>query len=309
MTGWSPAKRRELALAAGTSAGQARAALDAARFYSTMRADLASLGYPQPWKPGQVPIPAGTYADQGRALAGVAQEYIAAASRLAAKADLPSLVEGVFGADVAIIDLDDGFDGLKVSSADAKLIILGTSPVPWRQRYTLAHELCHLLASDDQEIHLDKDVFDKARGKDASEIRANAFAAAFLMPEDRLRSAVGTTGLSEAAFARLACELEVSPSALAIRLSQLRLIDAGTCDRFKVITGAKAATMAGQGEEFARMVAKANTLRSPGLLVRDAYAAYESGASTLRPYASLLGVDVDELRLALESEDGVHEAE
>ena len=48
----------------------------------------------------------------------------------------------------------------------------------------------------------------------------------------------------------------------------------------------------------------ANTPRPPGLLVRDAYAAYETGATTLRPYANLLGVDVDELRHALESEHG-----
>ena len=33
--------------------------------------------------------------------------------------------------------------------------------------------------------------------------------------------------------------------------------------------------------------------------------AYESGATTLRPYANLLGVDVDELRQALEAEEGV----
>ena len=97
----------------------------------------------------------------------------------------------------------------------------------------------------------------------------------------------------------------MSPSALAIRLQHLRLIDAGTCDRFRKITAAKAATIAGRGEEFARRVADANTPRPPGLLVRDAYAAYETGATTLRPYANLLGVDVDELRQALESEEGV----
>ena len=38
--------------------------------------------------------------------------------------------------------------------------------------------------------------------------------------------------------------------------------------------------------------------------MRDAYAAYETGATTLRPYANLLGVDVDELRQNLESEQG-----
>ena len=52
---------------------------------------------------------------------------------------------------------------------------------------------------------------------------------------------------------------------------------------------------------MSRMRARA---RPPGLLVRDSYMAYESGATTLRPYASLLGVDVDELRQALEAEEG-----
>ena len=70
------------------------------------------------------------------------------------------------------------------------------------------------------------------------------------MPEDRLLAAAGTTGLSDTAFAELACDLEVSPSALAIRLSQLRLIAAGACDRLKGITGVKAAAMASRGAEF-----------------------------------------------------------
>lgn len=298
-----------LAVAARTTTGQARTALDEARWYSTMRADLAFFGYPQPWQPGLAELTGGTYADQGRKLARQALGRVAAAGRSASETDLPSLVEDVFGADVAVAGLDEGFDGLAASSPEAKLIVLGTSTVPWRQRYTLAHELAHLLAADDQEVHLDKNVYDKAQAKDPSEVRANNFAAAFLMPEEVLRTAAGTAGLTQGMFATLACDLKVSPSALAIRLSQLRLIDAGTCDRFKAITGAKAAAIASCSGEFARWVAKANTLRPPGLLVRDSYAAYESGAITLRPYASLLGVDVDELRHALESEDGVHDAE
>ena len=220
-------------------------------------------------------------------------------------ADLPALVEQAFGADVAVVVLDEGFDGLAASSDEAKLIVLGTSQVPARQRFTLAHELGHLLAGDDQGVHLDKDIYDKAQAKDPSEMRANSFASAFLMPEDILRAAAGTSGLAEDAFAALSCDLQVSPSALAIRLQQLRLIDAGTCDRFRKITAAKAAALADRSEEFAQHVADASTARPPGLLVRDAYMAYESGATTLRPYASLLGVDVDELRQALEAEEGV----
>ena len=214
------------------------------------------------------------------------------------------MTEDVFGADVAVVVLDAGFDGLAASSDDAKLIVLGTSQVPARQRFTLAHELGHLLAGDDQGVHLDRDIYDRAQAKDPSEMRANSFASAFLMPEDVLRAAVGPDGLTEPGFAALACDLKVTPSALAFRLRDLRLIDSGRCDRYKSLSAAKAATIAGRGEELAQRVALANAPRPPGLLVRDAYAAYETGATTLRPYANLLGVDVDELRQSLESEQG-----
>jgi Zn-dependent peptidase ImmA (M78 family)/transcriptional regulator with XRE-family HTH domain len=296
-----------LAVAARTTGGQAGAALAAAKLYTSMRADMASLGYPQPWRPVVAGTAAGTYAEQGGNLADAALARVREAGRLVTQADLPSLIEEAFGVDVAIIKLDDGFDGLAASSAGANVVVLATSRVPARQRYTLAHELGHLLAGDDQDVHLDRDIYDKAQARDPGEMRANSFASAFLMPADMLRPAVGPDGLAETGFAKLACDLRVSPSALAIRLSQLRLIDAGRCDRYKRITAARAASIAGRGEGFALSVTDANKLRPPGLLVRDAYAAYETGAATLRLYANLLGVNVDYLRRELESQDGIHD--
>jgi len=304
VTGDEPA----LAVAARTTTGEARTALDAALDYVSMRAGLASLGYPQPWRPLSVPLSGPPTAVQGHLLARHAVDRVSEVGLSVSNTDLPATVEAAFGADVAVLALDDGFDGLAAASDVAKLIVLATSKVPWRQRYTLAHELGHLLAGDDQDVHLDKDVFDKGQGKDPSEVRANAFAAAFLMPEAVLRAAAGTTGLTQQAFAALACDLKVSPMALAIRLSQLRLIDAGACDRLKTLSGVKAASIVGLGPDYARWIAQATTIRAPGLLVRDAYTAYESGAATLRPYANLLGVDVDELRDALELEDGIRDA-
>ena len=300
LTGEEPA----LSLAARTTTGQARTALEAAKRYSVMREDLAAFGWEQPWRPLDIEVPSGTYAEQGRALASAALARVTSAGLSVTDADLPALVETAFGADVAVVMLDEGFDGLSASSDDAKLIVLGASAVPARQRFTLAHELGHLLAGDDQGVHLDKDIYDRAQAKDPSEMRANNFASAFLMPEDVLREAAGTSGLAEDGFAALACDLKVTPSALAIRLQQLRLIDAGTCDRFRKLTAAKAASVTGRSEEFAQRVADASAARPPGLLVRDAYKAYEAGATTLRPYASLLGVDVEELRQALEGSEG-----
>ncbi len=293
-----------LALAARTTGGSAGTAIHEARRLSTMRSDMADLGFPQPWRPPDINLEPGGWVDQGNRLAEAALERIRQFDGPVQQANLAELVEAVFGADVAVLDLGSGFDGLATSSDEVKLIVLATSQVPARQRFTLAHELGHLLGGDDQGIHLDEDVFDKAQARTPSEMRANSFAASFLMPEETLRAAVGTTGLTERDFARLACDLIVTPSALAYRLKSLRLIDAGTCDRFRSLTGRMAASVAGRTAEFAQRVTEASRPRPPGLLTRDTYAAHDIGATTLRPYANLIGVDVDDVRRALEVENG-----
>jgi Zn-dependent peptidase ImmA (M78 family)/transcriptional regulator with XRE-family HTH domain len=297
-----------LAVAARTTGGSAAAAIAAARRLTAQREDLAALGVAQAWRPVATSLGKGLRTDQADRLASAALERVAGAGRSVAEPRLAELVEDIFGADVAVVDLGTGFDGLAASSDTAKLIVLATSQIPGRQRFTLAHELDHLLTGDDQGVHLDKDIFDRAQHRDPSEMRANAFAAAFLMPEAILRERVSRDGLTENGFAELACDLLVSPATLAYRLLSLRLIDRGTCDQFRSVSGAKAARLVGRTGEWAQRVAETSSPRPPGLLVRDAYAAYESGATTLRPYANLLGVDVDALREALEGESGMRPA-
>ncbi|KJS60889.1 ImmA/IrrE family metallo-endopeptidase [Streptomyces rubellomurinus] len=290
-----------LALAARTTGGSAGEAIRAARRYSTLRSDMAAIGFPQPWRPVLQDPATGNWTERGRRLATSALGAVARSGLSVQQEDLSKLVEEVFGADVAVVEVGPDFDGLAAASSDAKIILLATCHLPSRQRFTLAHELGHLLAGDNQELHLDNDVFDKVYAKEPSEIQANAFAAAFLMPEEEMRQAVGATGLTEASFAALACDWMVTPSALAYRLLNLRLIDAGACERYKAITSANAAALAGRGEELARRTVTTSSSRPPGLLVRDTYAAYEAGEATLRPYAGLLGRDVDALRRDLET--------
>src|SRR5450756_1537066 len=52
VTGIEPA----LAMAARTTTGEAHTAVEAASRYSTMRSDLASLGFAQRWRPVPVPV-------------------------------------------------------------------------------------------------------------------------------------------------------------------------------------------------------------------------------------------------------------
>ncbi len=99
-----------------------------------------------------------------------------------------------------------------MSSEEVKLILVGTSQIPARQRFTIAHELGHLLQGDDQQLHVDANVYDTEYRLDESEQRANAFAAALLMPMAHLKAAVGAAGLSESEFAGWLMSSEFRPA-------------------------------------------------------------------------------------------------
>lgn len=289
VTGDEPAVAAAARAASGSPAGEA---LTQARHYATLRSDLASMGYPQGWTLPELPRLGGLWKQQGQALATAAGERLSKAGDLVEDA-LPDLIERAFGIDVAIQPLGDGFDGLAVSTPELKLILASPQAVPARQRFTLAHELAHLLSSDDQQIHADADIYRTDRVE--SEVRANAFAAALLMSEDVLSESV-IPGFDKSAFCALASRLRVSPSSLAIRLEDLRLIDAGVRDSWRRISGTEAARLAGVHDVVGRRALESAQVRPPGLLVRDAYSAYVNGDATLRLYASLLGVSADELR-------------
>lgn len=299
LTGVEP----ELGLAARVSrdSGVDRAASEARRL-ADARANLAFLGYPQPWRPIKL-TSSGGYEIRGAAVADEALRRMADHGMTLVGADLPEIVESVFGADVAVKDLGSGFDGLSVITQDAKLILVSRSSVPWRQRFTIAHELGHLLAGDDQGLHVDVDIFDRDHGRLDTERGANAFATSFLMPEPVLRRAVGDHGLTPELFAGLSAQLRVSPSALAFRLHRLRLIDAYASKTFREYTAHRVASMSGKIAELAADIAQAQRERPPGVLIHDAFAAYAAGDTSIIPYADLLGVDPEELRSSLESGD------
>lgn len=293
-----------LALAARAASGsRAEAATAAARSLVELRASAARLGYPQPWRP--VPFePTSSLAwQQGAELAAAALERVGDGERRSAELDIASVIEAVFGVDVCLTPLGQGFDGLAASTAEAKLILASVTPTAFRQRFTIAHELGHLLAGDDQGVHLDEDIYGPGSKSDSSEVRANAFAAAFLMPEGELREAVGP-GVDQEAFARLSMQLMVSPNALTYRLKNLRLIDDLAATRLGGVSATQAARVAGTSPVLAAATAYSVEERRPGLLTTDLFTAYLDGKTTLRPYANLIGVDPDSLRDDLECSAG-----
>lgn len=102
-----------------------------------------------------------------------------------------------------------------------------------RQRFTIAHELGHyFLGHRYDEVHVDKNFVVKYRdvisgkGENPEEVRANAFAAALLMPRALVISDIARLEydyLDDAALRSLARKYAVSVQSLSIRLMGLRL--------------------------------------------------------------------------------------
>lgn len=102
---------------------------------------------------------------------------------------------------------------VRVVGQDATITVNAAEP-PLRQRFTIGHELGHLmLHSVDQPLYRDKTFEGGPR-----ETEANKFAAAILMPLWMVERAVLNPRLDERALATL---FEVSERALGIRLEQL----------------------------------------------------------------------------------------
>ncbi|WP_380176984.1 ImmA/IrrE family metallo-endopeptidase (plasmid) [Kineococcus sp. DHX-1] len=110
--------------------------------------------------------------------------------------DMVEMVES-FGIPVASLPLPTNVHGLNVRdlrSGDANRVVLVSSADVWsKQRYTLAHELCHALYDDKDQV-----IIDRAEDPVAlPEYRAEAFARHLLLPTRAVKRAVreAPTGL------------------------------------------------------------------------------------------------------------------
>ncbi len=184
---------------------------------------------PQPWQGG---VPAWS---EGYRLAG---EWAVKSGIGATRGDRVD-IEGhlkELGVRVAEIQLSDpGTAGLAVQPVGgAPRIFVNTGhpkcQFPSGRRFVLAHELCHLLHDQSQGRSLA--LLSGPWAPRELEQRANAFAAALLMPLAALRAAIPAPGESFG-FERLlevAKRLDVSTNALAHHLENLGLIDEATRD-------------------------------------------------------------------------------
>ncbi len=102
-----------------------------------------------------------------------------------------------------------------------------------RQRFTIAHELGHLVLHEDERLHVDEKAPIGFRNEESSlatkdaEIEANQFAAELLMPAELLAKEIASLPENmeaEDAVHELADRFQVSEQAMTLRLSRLGVL-------------------------------------------------------------------------------------
>ena len=213
--------------------------------------------------------------------------------------DLFSLVEDRAGVGLLLEPLHGGLDGLCARTNDVALIMVDSSAPLGRQRFTASHELCHFLLEEGGLVLVDERI--SAQGE-PPEIRANAFASHFLMPEEGIRRYIGERTVDESVVVELQFTFGVSLDALLWHLLNLKLI---TEEQRPVLSqrGAKAlAYRCGYGNDWDRQESERGVRRPPRPLVQRALAAYDQGKVGVEVVARLVGRDDPEaLRAELET--------
>lgn len=111
--------------------------------------------------------------------------------------DLAALME-LQGATVLEMELPPAVSGFTLRSANGAVLAVQSGEPEARYRFSLAHEYCHALYDWDPEVATGKGenavVSRFSEAEALEEVRANSFAAAFLLPEDGARRFLSSLG-------------------------------------------------------------------------------------------------------------------
>jgi Zn-dependent peptidase ImmA (M78 family) len=154
------------------------------------------------------------------------------------KAPVPvERLAALLNAEIVLQPFTGEISGIVYRNKNGSAVIgVNSSHPTQRQRFTIAHEIGHLLLHTDTKLHVDKNFpiglrnGISSKSVDGNEIEANQFAAALLMPSDLIANdvqpLVGTDVLI--AIHKLAKRYAVSEQAMSIRLSVLGHVELGT---------------------------------------------------------------------------------
>jgi Zn-dependent peptidase ImmA (M78 family) len=143
-----------------------------------------------------------------------------------------STVAAACSARVVYEELDDDVSGFLLREQGSISIAINKQHPANRQRFTLAHEIGHLVLHADQgdRLWLDTAYYyrdgSSSKGDQAAEVQANQFAAGLLMPEELVKAEVqNSPHITEVDVMKLAMKFEVSERAMTFRLISLGLLE------------------------------------------------------------------------------------
>lgn len=196
--------------------------------------------------------------------------------------DLARLIEERSGAMVVVAAFPDEVDGLTLTDPQAGNTVLAVGEtVHWeRQRFTLAHELGHLVAGDRVVEAV------TVTSSSPTETAASEFARNFLVPlaDLRTRAEGRTEPWDELAVATLAWEYRVSPAVLAIQLRRAGLAPDSLVGRVSQLSANSWSVLGGWEPERHSLAAASATRRVPPALIEQAVRAWKR---TLIPSATI----------------------
>lgn len=204
--------------------------------------------------------------------------------------DLSEVVEGRLGIDLAVLSLGSGLSAVAAFDDVRQVALAGVSVAePYaRQRFSLAHEVAHVLFGDEH-----SDVVQRS----PVEQRADKFAQALLVPPAGIRAWLERRGLSqdERLDYPLACQLAedfgISPTTAWIALSDLHLAPAASASSARM-----AAIETGHLTEHPQREKAARVERIPRRIEARVLAALRSGHLNPESAAAALGQDPAALR-------------
>jgi transcriptional regulator with XRE-family HTH domain/predicted HTH domain antitoxin len=246
----------------------------------------------------------GSIQERGRAAARQAREALGLGN--GPIGDLVEAAEHLTGVDIGTMPLPPGVSGICATDPErsTSVVLVNSNDVAERQRFTLAHELGHLLFGDKTHV----DAIDGERSP--REVLCDEFARHLLIPRDGVREwldhvadPVGEPRVDERIVALLARHFGASPEATRIQLDRMGLLSGELRDA-GLPSGRRWAYRYGWGPQYDSDQAAAGQPRVPRRILDRAIEAYRDGKLGIGALAKLQDRSVSQIEQAL-AEAGV----
>ncbi|WP_144832519.1 ImmA/IrrE family metallo-endopeptidase [Microbacterium sp. BH-3-3-3] len=211
--------------------------------------------------------------------------------------DLPAIASRVFHADVAFMKMPAVADAVTKRDPETEvvLIAIATSDNPERQRFSLAHEIGHLVFG-----HLHTPEKD-----DASELQAHAFARHLLLPRHELEAFFtggGNDGGGLRMLSNIVEHFRVSGQVAAIQLRRFGYIGESLASEWSSAEASSLALRYGWADARDIRVKESLTSLPPARMLANATDAYLLHQLPLEAVAVVEGAPVEQLRRRFEAE-------